>query len=93
MKWNSTPTTNEEKQRWDQHMSSYHQNNTKDNLVAILLYALAIAAALGFNNLVQLLMQKYTSFDNEVTSKVIYVILMFSAVLVLAYFTRTSVPI
>lgn len=69
-------------------------NSTKNNLVAILLYALAIAAALGFNDLTKTIMDRYTSKGlNNILSKTLYVVIMFVATLVLAYYTKSTVPV
>ena len=70
------------------------ENPTKNNLIAILLYALAIAAALGFNDLVLTVFSRYKlKGGNELLYKLIYVVLMFVAVLTLAYYSHASVPI
>jgi len=67
---------------------------TKSNLDAIILYALAIAAALGFNDLIVTILEKFSNKGmDRVWSKVIYVVLMFSAALSFAYFTKSSVPV
>ena len=70
------------------------ENKTKSNLIAILLYALAIAAALGFNEFVSALLKKYQiKGEDDVMSKGIYAVLMILAALTLAYFTKSSVPV
>lgn len=69
------------------------KTSTENNIVSILLYALAIAAALGFNDFTKSLLNQYSSFKSQTISKAIYVILMFTGALLLAYFTKSSVPI
>lgn len=69
-------------------------NSTKNNLIAILLYALAIAAALGFNDLTKTIMDRYTSKGlNNILSKTLYVVIMIAGTLVLAYYTKSTVPV
>jgi hypothetical protein len=70
------------------------KNSTKNNLTSIVLYALAIAAALGLNDLILTIFDKMNmSHGNQILSKVIYVVLMFVAVLVLSYYTHSTVPV
>lgn len=70
------------------------QNPTKNNLVAILLYSASIAAALGFNDLILTLFDRYKlKGANEIMIKAIYVVLMFAVALALAYFSKSTVPI
>lgn len=68
-------------------------NTTKNNLIAIILYAFAIASALSFNELIGTIIKKYTGGTNELVSKFVYVFVMFSSTLVLAYFTHSTVPV
>ena len=68
--------------------------NTKNNLLFIVLYALAIASALGLNDLILTIFDKMKmSHGNQILSKVIYVVLMFVFALTLAYYTHSTVPV
>ena len=70
------------------------KNNTKSNMIAIILYALAIAAALGLNDLILTIFNKLNLTQwGEIVTKIIYVVLIFGAALVLAYYTQSTVPV
>ena len=71
-----------------------NRNETVDNVRTILLYALALAAALGFNDLIRTIFQRFNIYPgSQIGSKTLYVIIMFSAVLTLAYFTQSKINI
>lgn len=63
----------------------------KSNFITIVLYALAIASALGFNELVSMIFRKYTNTSNEIFYKALYVAAMLFATLLVAYFTSSAV--
>lgn len=70
------------------------ERQTRNNVVVIILYALALAAALGLNDLILTIFDKFDwSHTSKIFSKVIYVVFMFAAVLLIAFFTRSTVPI
>ena len=71
-----------------------NKNKTKNNLVNIILYALAISAALSLNDLVKFIFKNYvTTPGGELGFKIFYVVVMFVGALLLAYYTESSVPI
>ena len=75
-------------------MSSKGENMTTNNITMIILYALALAAALGLNDLILTIFDKFDwSHTGKIISKTIYVILMFTVVLLISYFTQSKVSI
>jgi hypothetical protein len=70
------------------------QNSTADNVKVILLYALALAAALAFNDFIRSVFIKLNIYQgSQIGSKFLYVLVMFGAVLTLAYFTKSKINI
>ena len=74
------------------HKKKVMKNKTENNLITIVLFALAFAAALGLNDLIGTIFKKF-SHGSQIVSKIIYVTLMFVAVLVLAYYTHSTVTL
>lgn len=60
------------------------QGNITNNIVNILLYALSLATALGFNDLILTIFDSF-NFKTYILAKTIYVIIMLSATVVVAY--------
>ena len=66
--------------------------STKNNILTIALYSFAIAAALGLNDLVNTIFDSY-KFKSVITSKIVYVTVMFIITLFLAYYSKSTIPI
>ena len=66
----------------------------RDNLIEILIYALAMATALGINDLAMMIFNIYfDEMKNKVISKVVYVTLLLVTTLSVAYFLKGTVPL
>lgn len=65
-------------------------NNIKDNIISILLYALSLATALGFNDLMLTIFDGF-SWTGHVLSKTTYVIIMFGITIGLAYYLGSKI--
>ena len=65
-------------------------SNVKDNIVSILLYALSLATALGFNDLVLTIFDSF-KWTAHILAKTTYVVIMFSITIWLAYYLNSSV--
>ena len=65
-------------------------SNIKDNITSVLLYALSLATALGFNDLV---LNVFDSFklDAHIIAKTTYVVIMFGITIGLAYYLNSSI--
>ena len=65
-----------------------------NNIEKITLYALALAAALGLNDFVRAIFDKYDiSNNNIIVSKFIYVAFIITLAILFAYFTKRTVSI
>lgn len=65
-----------------------------DNIKSIVLYALALAAALGFNDFILAVFNSLNlKGGNIIVSKLLYVIFIFTLVIIFAYYTKSNVPI
>jgi hypothetical protein len=64
-------------------------SNIKNNITSILLYALSLATALGFNDLI------LTIFDSfkwtHIIAKTTYIVIMFSVTIGLAYYLNSTI--
>lgn len=78
----------------DNYRVVYVQSSTAGNVKNILLYALALAAALSFNDFIRSVFAKFDIYNgNVIVSKLVYVVVMFVSVLTLAYFTQSKINI
>lgn len=69
-------------------------NNTTDNIKSIILYALAVAAALGFNDFILAIFDSLKLKTGGVLlSKLLYVFFIFGLAITFAYYTKSNVPI
>ena len=65
-------------------------DNIKDNIVTILLYALSLATALGFNDLVLTIFDSF-KWTAHILAKTTYVVIMFSVTIGLAYYMNSTI--
>lgn len=65
-------------------------DNIKDNIVTILLYALSLATALGFNDLVLNIFDSF-KWTAHILAKTTYVVIMFSVTIGLAYYMNSTI--
>ena len=65
-------------------------DNIKDNIVTILLYALSLATALGFNDLVLNIFDSF-KWTAHILAKTTYVVIMFSITIGLAYYMNSTI--
>lgn len=65
-------------------------DNIKDNIVTILLYALSLATALGFNDLVLTIFDSF-KWTEHILAKTTYVVIMFSVTIGLAYYMNSTI--
>lgn len=69
----------------------YNDNqNIKNNITSILLYALSLATALGFNDLVLTIFNSFEWSQQRLLFKIVYVMLMFSITIGVAYYLKGS---
>ena len=68
----------------DKHM------NIKDNISNVLLYALSLATALGFNDLILTIFDTF-KFTTHILAKTTYVVLMFSITIGVAYYLNSTI--
>lgn len=59
--------------------------NVRDNIASILLYALSLATALGFNDLILTIFDSF-KWTAHIISKTTYVVIMFGLTIGLAYY-------
>ena len=64
--------------------------NIKDNIVTILLYALSLATALGFNDIVLTIFDSF-KWTAHILAKTTYVVIMFSVTIGLAYYMNSTI--
>ena len=62
----------------------------KDNITSVLLYALSLATALGFNDLILTIFNSFKS-NSHIIGKTVYVIIMFGITIGLAYYLNYSI--
>ena len=65
-------------------------NNVTDNMYAVLLYALCLVTALGFNDLVLSIFSHFSKTSSKFIAKIIYVIIMFFITILIAYLVNSS---
>lgn len=65
-------------------------DNIKDNIVTILLYALSLATALGFNDLILTIFDSF-KWTAHILAKTTYVVIMFSVTIGLAYYMNSTI--
>ena len=65
-------------------------DNIKDNIVTILLYALSLATALGFNDIVLTIFDSF-KWTAHILAKTTYVVIMFSVTIGLAYYMNSTI--
>ena len=65
-------------------------DNIKDNISTILLYALSLAAALGFNDLILTIFDSF-NWTAHIIAKTIYVVIMFGITIGLAYYMNSTI--
>lgn len=65
--------------------------NIKNNITSILLYALSLATALGFNDLVLNIFDSFKWTNAHIIAKTTYVVTMFGLTIGLAYYLKSSV--
>lgn len=65
-------------------------DNIKNNIINILLYALSLATALGFNDLVLTIFDSF-KWTSHIIAKTTYVIMMFSVTIALAYYMNSTI--
>jgi len=70
----------------DKVLTEERKNNIRDNITIILLYSLAMATALGFNELVLSIFRSFRWSGKHIITKTIYVVSMFSITVFLAYY-------
>lgn len=61
----------------------------KNNVASITIYALSLATALGFNDLILSIFNSF-SWNNHIVAKIIYVLIMFGLTIGLAYYFGTN---
>jgi len=67
-------------------------SQTASNFRTIILSAMSLVVALGFNDLVREIFDKYNIYSSsQILSKTIYVIVMLLAILLLAHFTHSPI--
>ena len=64
-------------------------DNIKDNIASIMLYALSLATALGFNDLILTIFDGF-SWTAHIISKTTYVVIMFGLTIASAYYLGTT---
>lgn len=70
------------------------ETNTTNNIKSIILYALAMAAALGFNDFILAIFKSLNlNTGGVIVSKLVYVIFIFALAILFAYYTKSNVPI
>jgi hypothetical protein len=65
-------------------------NNVKENITAILLYALSLATALGFNDLILSMFDTF-KWKTHILAKTVYVFIMFGITIGLAYYMNSNI--
>lgn len=65
------------------------ENNIKDNITSIMLYALSLATALGFNDLILTIFGSF-KWTAHIIAKTTYVVIMFAITIGLAYYMNSS---
>jgi hypothetical protein len=65
-------------------------NNVKENTTSILLYALSMATALGFNDLILGIFATF-KWNDHIIAKTSYVFIMFSITIGLAYYMNSNI--
>ena len=68
---------------------SENPNNMRDNITSILLYALSLATALGFNDLILTIFDSF-KWTAHIIAKTTYVVIMFGITIGLAYYLNSS---
>jgi hypothetical protein len=66
-----------------------HPNNISDNITSILLYALSLATALGFNDLILTIFDSF-NWTTHIIAKTTYFVIMFGITIGLAYYLNSS---
>jgi hypothetical protein len=66
-----------------------NSDNVKNNIIIIILYALSLTAALGFNDLILTIFNNF-KWTKSITAKIVYVsIIAFITIIVAYYFNST----
>lgn len=63
-------------------------NNIKDNITSIILYALSLATALGFNDLILTIFDSFKWTNTRIITKTTYVVIMFGITISLAFYLK-----
>jgi hypothetical protein len=74
----------------DSTINNKRDDNVKKNISSILLYALSLATALGFNDLVLNIFDSF-KWTAHIISKTTYVVIMFGVTIGLAYYLNSSI--
>lgn len=64
--------------------------NIKDNIYAVLLYSLCLVTALGFNEIVLSTFNHFSKKSSKFVAQVIYVFVMFSITILVAYLVDST---
>lgn len=83
--------TSEENQLHLRIIEEQRQNDTWANIRTITLYALSLAAAMGFNNLVTSLFDSFP-YSEHIISKTTYVVILFGATIFASYWLSGIIP-
>jgi len=67
-----------------------NQSNVKNNIVNVLLYALSLATAMGFNDLILTIFASF-NFTTHILAKTTYVIIMFTITIAVAYYLNSTI--
>ena len=65
-------------------------SNIKDNITSVILYALSLATALGFNDLILTIFDSF-KWTAHVLAKTTYVVIMFGITIGLAYYLNSNI--
>jgi hypothetical protein len=65
-------------------------DNVKNNIIIIILYALSLTAALGFNDLILTIFNNF-KITKSIIAKIIYVAIVFIVTIGLAYYFNSSI--
>jgi hypothetical protein len=66
-------------------------NNVKNNITSVLLYALSLATALGFNDLILSIFNSFKWTSAHILEKTTYVVIMFGITIGIAYYLNSTI--
>jgi hypothetical protein len=65
-------------------------NNVKNNIIIIILYALSLTAALGFNDLILTIFNNF-KWTKSITAKIVYVSIITTITVIVAYYFNSTI--